>query len=449
MLVLVLSLATMVLVYGSSTELGRMVRADVKTRLALHDAVEALIGRAIADSNRPGSLPCPDNDNDGSADLFTGSACPSYLGRLPWRTLGVGDLRDATGERLWYALSPPFRDHPSAPPLNADTRGTLTVYSASKARVLTEQAIAVVFSPGLALAAQQRDASVAFCDARSKHVARSHCPGNYLEAHGEIDNAAASGPFIASPTGTPGNDKLAVITAADLMSLVERRVALEAREALLAYRNTSTCGCYPWADASGDGKSDIGAHQGRIPLAALPEAWRTGVLPPYFAANQWSRVVYYAVARDALHERGTACETCSGASLTLDAHPGYDVLLITPGYAQDKTPRTSWADFLDDVENHNGDERFVTPTAAVPERDRVYAVAGAAAGCAVHARVLVDNAPCRGPAGAIRTACTYARAALAPCGCSAAAAAMTVAPCADGSALPACEQAMVQLRRCS
>src|SRR5687768_15696996 len=139
LLVAIISVAAMVVVYGSTTELGRAIRAEAKTRAALEYARQALIGRAIADANRPGSLPCPDLDDDGSAELFVGSACPSYIGRLPWRTLGVGDLRDEAGERLWYALSPGFRDHPTAPPINSDTRGTLTVYSGSDALPITRK----------------------------------------------------------------------------------------------------------------------------------------------------------------------------------------------------------------------------------------------------------------------------------------------------------------------
>src|SRR5688572_8050210 len=142
-----MSIATTLLVYGSTTEIGRAVRADARTRAVLDEARQALIGRAIADANRPGSLPCPDGDDDGSADLFVGSACASYIGRLPWRTLGIGDLRDDAGERLWYVLSPAFRDHPSAPPLNSDTRGTLMVYSNTSARVVTAQGLRIVFAP--------------------------------------------------------------------------------------------------------------------------------------------------------------------------------------------------------------------------------------------------------------------------------------------------------------
>lgn len=449
MLVLALSIATVLLVYGSTTEASRLVRADARTRVALQEATQALIGRAVADSNRPGSLPCPDNDDDGSADLFSGSACRSYLGRLPWRTLGVGDLRDATGERLWYALSPPFRDHPYAPALNSDAQGTLAVFSISKSRVLTERAIAIVFAPGGALGSQRRDASVAFCDATARNVQRTLCPTNYLDAHAEANNALAAGPFIAAPERELVNDKLAVVMAADLMPLVERRVALELRNALLAYRAASDCGCYPWADSGHDGKSDVGAHQGRLPvLDALPEQWKIGVLPGYFAANDWGRVFYYAVGREALPEKGKACTTCLAPSLTLDSQPGYDVVLLTTGHSETGAPRASWADYIDDAENRNHDGRFITPVSSTPDRDRIYPIAGAAAGCAVNAKVLIDNAPCRAPEVGVRPICESARSALRPCTCAVAAAALVSAPCAESLTPQQCGASMTQLKEC-
>src|SRR5688500_4529835 len=242
-----ISVAAMLLVYGSTSEAGRAVRADAKTRAALDYARQALIGRAIGDANRPGSLPCPDLDDDGSAELFVGSACPAYIGRLPWRTLGVGDLRDESGERLWYALSPNFRDHPGAPALNSDARGTLTVYSSGDALAIAREAVAVVFAPGTALPGQVRDDAPAQCGSTGKHIARNRCPSNYLDAAGNLNNTAAGGPYIAATPGLHFNDKLTVISTPDFMPLVEQRVALEARNALLAYRRGSGCRCYPWA----------------------------------------------------------------------------------------------------------------------------------------------------------------------------------------------------------
>ncbi len=81
---------------------------------ALATAREALIAHAtsrpIDDIVGPGYLPCPDLDDDGWAEPTCGSMTGETgqwqrLGRLPWKTLGLPDLRDAFGERLWYAVS--------------------------------------------------------------------------------------------------------------------------------------------------------------------------------------------------------------------------------------------------------------------------------------------------------------------------------------------------------
>ena len=62
------------------------------------------------------------------SDLHSGSNV--YIGRLPWRTLGLPDLRDSSGERLWYAVSRQFARNPTCMPncpLTSDTLGQLTV----------------------------------------------------------------------------------------------------------------------------------------------------------------------------------------------------------------------------------------------------------------------------------------------------------------------------------
>src|SRR4029077_12735938 len=84
---------------------------------------------------QPGALPCPDQDDDGDADCV-GNVNWGMIGRGPFKTLGIDDLRDASGERIWYALSHDFRKlqcsiPPAAPiagctTINSDTLGQLT-----------------------------------------------------------------------------------------------------------------------------------------------------------------------------------------------------------------------------------------------------------------------------------------------------------------------------------
>ncbi len=51
------------------------------------------------------NLPCPDDNNDGISDTLK-EKCLSTIGWLPFKTLGLKDLRDNHNERLWYAYSP-------------------------------------------------------------------------------------------------------------------------------------------------------------------------------------------------------------------------------------------------------------------------------------------------------------------------------------------------------
>ena len=88
---------------------------------------------------RPGSFPCPDVDNDGSAD---GSNCENYVGRFPYKTLEAEDLRDAAGERLWYVLSPNFRPNDPFPTSRSEGQLTLT-----GARTQTKVAVLLI-APG-------------------------------------------------------------------------------------------------------------------------------------------------------------------------------------------------------------------------------------------------------------------------------------------------------------
>jgi len=244
--------------YAAGDRTGR----DTKTALALGQARDALIARAAMDVNRPNNLPCPDLatniagvnvPNDGIADLFTGVECPAYVGRLPWRTLGLPDLRDGSGERLWYALSRDFRDKNAVSiPLNSDTPGTLSVTGS----VPASNVIAIVFAPGEPVGAQFRD------------TANENAVGNYLEGV----NASGGTAFSNAPVSDTFNDRLLVIGSDDLMPAVERRVAREAKICLDAFsKQAGANNRYPWAASVADPTySDAsGTTFGRIPLTLI------------------------------------------------------------------------------------------------------------------------------------------------------------------------------------
>ncbi len=278
-------------------EVATKQHRDAQTAKALAEAKAALIGYAaganlippsscstnVSRCPRPGDLPCPDRNNDGYADnsppsgslpISCGSSLGSNqarrLGRLPWRTLGLPDLRDGTGERLWYAVSNNFkmRDRTSCGSsgvpgcLNSDSRGTITVrnsnggvlHDGSNPYNVPSGAIAIVLAPGGVL--QRQDAGTA----QDRSCATCNDPKNYLDI--DVENGEDNADF-ADEISTDGfiqgdifdasqnvivNDKILAITHEDIMPLLERRVAGEVLACLRDYsalpgNNTR----YPWA----------------------------------------------------------------------------------------------------------------------------------------------------------------------------------------------------------
>ncbi len=247
---------------------------DQKTSAALAQAKDALIGYAasvnLTTSARPGDLPCPDINNDGSADTpCSGNA----IGRLPWKTLGLPDLRDGSGERLWYAVSAKFKNNPRTTCtnsnltgcLNSDTEGTITVFGSDGSAVNTGNsstgAVAVIIAPGDVLqrqdnVSQTRGCTVGVnCDATDKCTSASpttvpKCnPVNYLDiatvggitednanfVDGSATNGFIQGRVLNSSGQTIVNDRLLVITEYHIIPLLEKRVAAEVKNCLIEY----------------------------------------------------------------------------------------------------------------------------------------------------------------------------------------------------------------------
>lgn len=228
---------------------------------------------------QPGALPCPDQDDDGDADCF-GSNTASMIGRVPFKTLGIDDLRDASGERLWYALSHDFRKMQcpgtGCTTINSDTLGQLTVTGIAPAT----QVVAIVFAPGEAIQGQNRDPT---------NAGVHNNPLNYLEGPPDLSNPVNYIFTTAQPSGT-FNDRLLVITQAELMAAVEpvvaARIERDIKPILDKYRNL--WGRHPFAarfDNPDPGSSNIyqgglGNLSGLLPLKGVVDA-----PPPTFV--QW------------------------------------------------------------------------------------------------------------------------------------------------------------------
>ena len=245
---------------------------DKATFRAMANAKDELIGFAVANPVR-GHLPCPaDPALAGTSTEGTAmSSCNSdalRIGRLPWRTLGLGDLRDGYGEPIWYAVSGNFTN--DAGVINrAASVGTLTVNGSGNFA-------AIIFSAGLPIGPQQRGAVVAACATTGSTMRQDYCATNYLDTDPAtgISNADADATFVQTRADT-FNDVLLTISADQFFEGVEKRVLQQVRACLRTYAADSSnpAGLYPWAHAvAGVGYSSISLYTddanvltGRIP----------------------------------------------------------------------------------------------------------------------------------------------------------------------------------------
>ncbi len=245
-------------------------------------AYTASIALAPTGSKKPGTLPCPDTNNDGIAETSCGNASGSTgqslrIGRLPWKTLQLPDLRDSSGERLWYAVSSNFKNNTVIATLNSDTLGSITIRNSAGNIVHNgclsyslpqcptpgsadapygTGAAAVIIAPGAPLLRQPSGTP------QDRSASGINSAGNFLDAttinglshdnQGFSDFSSADG-FIQGGASDAdrnplNNDQLIAITQEQLMSVTQQRVAAELRQCLNEYAAVNgNDGRYPWA----------------------------------------------------------------------------------------------------------------------------------------------------------------------------------------------------------
>jgi hypothetical protein len=371
-------LAALVLLVGAAFFLASVLAGvaggaerDAASDRAIAQAREALVAyavdRAIDRAVGPGYLPCPDRDDDGWAEPTCGSLSgdsgqEQRLGRLPWKTLGLPDVRDGHGERLWYAVSTRHKgllncaaSRACVDLTPASALGTITVRDPSgtilfdgtqsdPSRAEAAGAAAVVIAPGAplerrsgAVSEQRRQCGPGDCDASGRCLRDDvpHCAAaNFLDAAPDVgeDNAAfrdrsdaAGRPgnrdgFIAGPVhDTAGrtvvNDRLAAVGYADLMPRAMVRVALEAAMCLRAASAAS--GRYPLPDPA----CDEAAPFGRLPAfdAALEGCnLSAGTAQPSWWSTWGAHVLYAPSAAMATGGSGR-CGVAGDCIQALDA----------------------------------------------------------------------------------------------------------------------------------
>lgn len=230
-----------VLIFGASSYLllsfdlnKRELEKNQKTMQALNEAKLAIIGWSVKHKN-PGTLPCPEDVtlvgtfNEGNSRATCNEVNP--IGRLPWKTLGIGDIRDGNGDKLWYAISSGFRSKP----INLNTSATLSVNSH------VSRVVAITFSAGSPLTSQKR--------INQTDIAQ------YLD----LSNVNGVPTFLMGKAKEDFNDRLLFVTKDDLFNAVSMRVLGDIRGTAgqgglvdFYFKN----GFYPYADSNGDGQAD-------------------------------------------------------------------------------------------------------------------------------------------------------------------------------------------------
>jgi len=309
---------------------------------------DALIARAAGDLNRPGSLPCPDYDGNGTAD---GSTCTSpYIGWVPWATLDLPDLRDSTGARFWYALSAEFRDNSILGTLNSETTGSLSVSGSPTA----SNVVAIIFAPGAPLPSQNRDPNST--DAMAMRA-------QYLDGSNNDGDTA----YVAGPASNTFNDELLAITHGMIMPVVEQRVARQARKCLENFAaQAGADGRFPFAAPLSDltFADATGTYYGRIPKtlvatnaalgttlawpaddpqdtgrAGMEECFRIGTASPYDPSwwDDWRELLFYRVATPYAADATLPLAPC-GSCLFVNNVGQVKIAVIVAGRAHAASP---------------------------------------------------------------------------------------------------------------
>ena len=282
----IFALATVALLISQLDGNAIKVDRDKKTAAALIEAKRALIGWSIT-RNNPGQLPCPEDTSKinlpTEGDAMTNCNTLPAIGRLPWRALKSGDLRDGHGERLWYVISPGFR----VSPISSATAAQLTVNG------VPNSAVAIIFSAGPPLPGQARPTPTNTLPPN---------PAQYLDQ----SNNDGDGVFInMSPTNTY-NDQLLTVSHNELFSVVLPRVLGEIKgdntQGLVKFYSINSNN-YPYADTNGDGVFNLGQLIGSPSYEGLSDndpdnLFFNTAIKNMLLNNGWMSLVNYQVSAD-------------------------------------------------------------------------------------------------------------------------------------------------------
>ncbi len=260
----------------------------------LNRAKQALIGyvamqAANAGEDNPGALPCPEAagyfDNPAQDGQAAGTCTLPKVGRFPWRTIGTDKLVDASGEPLWYVVSPGWASSNTV--INSNTLAQLTVDG------VANSAVALIIAPGPAFTVAANAASG--CAARTQ-VRPLAATTDKWQDYLECGNATAPPNALNFVTKGPSasfNDQVLVVTADDIMPGIEAAIAKRIERQIApvlrsmynggSWSGSSTAPRLPFAaqllDPSASAmKGESGRLQGLLPLSYAETSPGSGTL---------------------------------------------------------------------------------------------------------------------------------------------------------------------------
>lgn len=305
-LILYISILVLGLAWFGVDALGKAVRTtadrEARTGLALQAAKQALLGYAALQAanpsaSSPGRLPCPETlsqpgtSSEGIAAPYPGYPTCSGVGRLPWKTLGLNQIRDGYGEPLWYAVASgtwALVNSTSTLTINPGTANQLT-YDGTGSTV-----VAVIIAPGRALNTQSEPgtpaAPCARVDQQANRYAVPYVVTNFLEC-GNGDGSD----YTTIGTAPWSNDRTISITAAEVMDAIAGAVAdrlqRQVAPALSDWRVTASVANWntaflPYASsftdpATNDLCGNFGVLEGQIAVSPSPACdtrWTSGTV---------------------------------------------------------------------------------------------------------------------------------------------------------------------------
>lgn len=269
----------------------------------LQEAKQALLMYAYNypqfNSEGPGRLPCPDTDNDGNAgdDIlgppWVNLAICTSVGRFPWNhpNMDFYDARDASGERLWYAVSNQFYNLGGGPVVNSNSAGSITIQDQNGSLIYdgtVAGVAAVIIAPGPAITRDENDDGIYEYTQVRGTAAEQIDPRNYLDTFNAFDHSVFTnlesntdddgfivGQVVERDPASPAvntivvNDQLIVVTTEEVIAMAEKATLQTYRDAISDYL-TNTGDTYPWLDSFvtndlTEFDADIGSIRGRVP----------------------------------------------------------------------------------------------------------------------------------------------------------------------------------------